>query len=478
MKSEIELPSGEITEIEFEYLKMEKHCFTCFSLSHEEDDCPQRGPGDLPAKDRKLGITQRMALERIEASKRRHDDKRGYKPPVPRHAPSRDDRRADKRTDHHFSEHRESQEVYRRSPTYSRRQAMSKEDKRPQTRPYHHSSAYRGNEKAFDRRSISHTHRSDVSRTSRGYRETSYSRQRHGLELVNTPEQSRSESFYSLHQQTPKEKPNGKSPAQGGFSGSDTFHHNHSRSSHTPPPAPPREPMTQADGYLNPESSKTRERRSALERVNAPDLRDQLQGRTLSNGDSGRLMEIEILYDGEIALEGPSITPLPAPENNELSLALVPASNRTPASQRREGIASIGSREKTRLALANVISLPVVVASPPAVTATTGAKRKSTRVVTRKKIARSPIPCLKLSKATTSRSLNPPRKRLCTEKSKKLPCNKAGPSNGSPAANRKEGPGGLALLWSDNIKMEILESSPNIIDAKGSNMGESFTHRS
>ncbi|KAJ4915688.1 hypothetical protein Rs2_01238 [Raphanus sativus] len=422
MKSEIELPSGEITEIEFEYLKMEKHCFTCFSLSHEEDDCPQRGPGDLPAKDRKLGITQRMALERIEASKRRHDDKRGYKPPAPRHAPPRDDRRADKSTDHHFSEHRESQEFYRRSPTYSRRQAMSKEDKRPQTRPYHHSSAYRGNEEAYDRRSISHTHRSDVSRTSRGYRETSYSRQRHMLELVNTLEQSRSGSFYSLHQQTPKEKPNGKSPAQ------------------------------KAAVNLNPESSKTRERRSVLERVNAPDLRDQLQGRTLSNGDSGRLMEIEILYDGEAALEGPSSTPLPAPENNELSLALVPASNRTPASQRLGGIASIGSREKTRLALANAISPPVVVASPPAVTATTGAKRKSTRVVTRKKIARSPIPCLKLSKATASRSLNPPRKRLCTEKSKKLPCNEAGPSNGSPVANRMEG--------------------------RGSNVGESITHRS
>lgn len=78
MKSKIELPSGEVTEIEFEYIKIEKHCFTCFSLLHEENNCPRRTQDRIPVKDRKLGITQALAVERIEAEKRRHDEQRGY----------------------------------------------------------------------------------------------------------------------------------------------------------------------------------------------------------------------------------------------------------------------------------------------------------------------------------------------------------------------------------------------------------------
>ncbi|KAF3535671.1 hypothetical protein F2Q69_00023713 [Brassica cretica] len=81
MKMEIELPTDDITEVELEYIKIEKHCFTCFSLFHEEVDCPHRHPSALPPKQRKLGITQAIALQRIEAEKKRHDDRRGYKRP-------------------------------------------------------------------------------------------------------------------------------------------------------------------------------------------------------------------------------------------------------------------------------------------------------------------------------------------------------------------------------------------------------------
>ncbi|CAN6896309.1 unnamed protein product, partial [Brassica oleracea] len=81
MKMEIELPTDDITEVELKYIKIEKHCFTCFSLFHEEVDCPHRHPSALPPKERKLGITQAIALQRIEAEKKRHDDRRGYKRP-------------------------------------------------------------------------------------------------------------------------------------------------------------------------------------------------------------------------------------------------------------------------------------------------------------------------------------------------------------------------------------------------------------
>ncbi|KAJ4889310.1 DUF4283 domain-containing protein [Raphanus sativus] len=78
MTLEIQLPSDEVLLVEFEYLKIEKHCFVCFSLFHEEVDCPIRPRNLPPPKERNLGITQRIALQRIEAEKKRHDDRRGY----------------------------------------------------------------------------------------------------------------------------------------------------------------------------------------------------------------------------------------------------------------------------------------------------------------------------------------------------------------------------------------------------------------
>ncbi|CAF2057640.1 unnamed protein product [Brassica oleracea] len=78
MKIEIELPTEDVTEVEFEYIKLEKHCFSCFSLFHEESDCPHMPSHALPPKERKLGITQCIALQRIEAEKKWHDDRRGY----------------------------------------------------------------------------------------------------------------------------------------------------------------------------------------------------------------------------------------------------------------------------------------------------------------------------------------------------------------------------------------------------------------
>lgn len=78
---DIQLPTDEITTVELEYLKLEKHYFTCFSLFHEKADCPSRPRNYVPPKDRKLGITQSIALQRIEADKKKHDDRRGYSRP-------------------------------------------------------------------------------------------------------------------------------------------------------------------------------------------------------------------------------------------------------------------------------------------------------------------------------------------------------------------------------------------------------------
>lgn len=76
MTMDILLPSGEVTEVELEYIKLEKHCFQCHSLLHEKDDCPLLSRGAPYVAPYKMGINQRNALMRIEAEKRRHDERR------------------------------------------------------------------------------------------------------------------------------------------------------------------------------------------------------------------------------------------------------------------------------------------------------------------------------------------------------------------------------------------------------------------
>ena len=67
---EISLPSGEIKEVELEYEKLEKHCFSCLSLSHEQDQCPSRSSSTQPP----VGINQARTLEKL-AERRRLEGK-------------------------------------------------------------------------------------------------------------------------------------------------------------------------------------------------------------------------------------------------------------------------------------------------------------------------------------------------------------------------------------------------------------------
>ncbi|CAN7119404.1 unnamed protein product, partial [Brassica rapa subsp. narinosa] len=369
MKAHIELPSGEITEVEFEYVKIEKHCFTCFSLLHEEEDCPKRAPGDPPAKERKLGITQAMALERIEAGKRRHDENRGYKPPSQRALPV-------------YNERKGSMDYARRPPS-------------------------------------SNSHRSE------GQRDVPSYRPRRSDDITNRYGLTVSGSYNSHHQRPPRDTPvkYGPSPLDG-RSGNDQVRPNASASSHTPPPVPIRERMEPPAGNSSPlESCKSRERRSALLRLAAPDLRDQLPRRSPISKQSGRLQDVEII------------------------------SGDTPIQARRDATNEIRGTCFSRT-------------DTPAVhepTAPASTKRRTTRNTANKRIARSPLPGFKLKKVNALKPNPPPRKRICTEKGRSLPWNKAGPSTS----------GGLALIWTDNIKVEILESSENIIDTKVAFKGSS-----
>ncbi|CAE6223796.1 unnamed protein product [Arabidopsis arenosa] len=85
---QIRLPTGEVTTVQLEYERLEKHCFKCFSLSHEERSCPLVSA----AKDgdgRSLGLNQNRTLQNLEDDKRRQDSRRSYRQP-PRSDVSRD----------------------------------------------------------------------------------------------------------------------------------------------------------------------------------------------------------------------------------------------------------------------------------------------------------------------------------------------------------------------------------------------------
>ncbi|KAG5392516.1 hypothetical protein IGI04_022479 [Brassica rapa subsp. trilocularis] len=130
---DIELPTDDIIEVEFEYIKIEKHCFTCFSLFHEEVECPQRAHNAPPPKDRILGITQSIALQRIEAEKRRHDDRRGYRRP--------EDFRSTTRT--HATNYSQTGRVRSTAERYQHRDADYRRDQSILSRTARSNSGYR-----------------------------------------------------------------------------------------------------------------------------------------------------------------------------------------------------------------------------------------------------------------------------------------------------------------------------------------------
>lgn len=126
MRMDIELPSKDVIEVELEYDKLEKHCFYCKSLTHEDDDCDIR-PASLQGRDKRtLGISQQNTLARIEEGKRRQEEKRQFRH---HHDPSRDGARW---TNYRNADHRDSRITARDdfSRTASERSSGFEENKR------------------------------------------------------------------------------------------------------------------------------------------------------------------------------------------------------------------------------------------------------------------------------------------------------------------------------------------------------------
>ncbi|KAL0896388.1 hypothetical protein Bca101_080349 [Brassica carinata] len=72
---EISLKSGETKRVELEYENLEKHCFSCFSLSYEAGSCPIK-PSSTDSPSTYLGVTQMRTLDRIAEGRRRADNRK------------------------------------------------------------------------------------------------------------------------------------------------------------------------------------------------------------------------------------------------------------------------------------------------------------------------------------------------------------------------------------------------------------------
>ena len=108
MIRDISLPAGEIIQVEVAYDKLEKHCFRCFSLTHEKDDCPlARNTREQDRSPRHLGISQSNTMARLDEKRKKYEDRRREKAPyIPKYRESSlsfsrrheyDDRRGEQR---------------------------------------------------------------------------------------------------------------------------------------------------------------------------------------------------------------------------------------------------------------------------------------------------------------------------------------------------------------------------------------------
>lgn len=67
--------------LELEYEKLEKHCFYCHSLTHEERTCKKKPISK--ETESPLGFNQKQTLQRIEEHRKQVQDRKRQPPRLP-----------------------------------------------------------------------------------------------------------------------------------------------------------------------------------------------------------------------------------------------------------------------------------------------------------------------------------------------------------------------------------------------------------
>lgn len=276
MRMDINL-SGEIKQVELHYEHLEKHCFSCNSLSHEREGCPSNQARANLRGNRAddVGISQERTLQRLGEDRKRKESRR-----TRRISPSRS----------------QTENVVPSNWQRSSNQERNWGD----VNNYKYDYGIRKDTSRREETSIP---------TRRDYRPSA--RERLSFSKDSTSANQRE----SLPRRSPPPPRSEWRPITGGSRSGTSALAAHSLVSHMPPPNPPREPMDHSQGLSRNGSQKSaegsghsrekrpaRERlslpepRSALERLSSPVERVPLLQDGFANAASGRLQDVNIEF--------------------------------------------------------------------------------------------------------------------------------------------------------------------------------------
>lgn len=390
---DISLPSGDIKQVELEYEDLEKHCFLCYSLSHDKDNCPSnvaqnntRFSGAQP-----MGISQTRTRERLEADRRRQDEKKLSRS-VPSYQPPRG----------HTSGHWQ-------------RPALENSSSIPEWKEDKNFRFTYGARKDPHYQSLSYSHHEPLTRRTSAKERLSFGK-------TNTSEShgqtgSRLNRSISRHEWR---------PIQAGSQTGNASNNSPAQVSHTPSPRPLREGMgarTPASNHsLNGESHLSHERRSALDRLSLPKDRVPLLQDGIANADSGRLQEVDMQYLEEnltVHLSGGSNIPSSSRHQSNANQELYdPSQDRSPirtlSEDRLHVSLRLGPLRDPDEQEEQDVSLPIT-KKRTRNSATTNAPQLSSKVVrstTNRREGKSPVQGTSVKRRRVTKAHPSPRRKL------------------------------------------------------------------
>ncbi|CAH2079742.1 unnamed protein product, partial [Thlaspi arvense] len=282
----ISLPSREVIWITLEYEKLEKHCFHCYSLMHEEKECPLK-PANTTTEQTTRGINQLNTVSTLEEYKRRNQNRLGDLPPRRPEASQnreissyhhrdlqpreRDQSHSDNRRDCSPRKSRVLEERLRYPPHWDSHRNASCEYNRPDDR-----ASSRGDSRLHLKERTPQYFR-PIARNDKEPSSKAGSKSENAD--ITSPPRFISDIQGNLHRTTPQ-------PSQ------------RTQISHTPSPTPLREPMllpshTEVGEGIIPSA----QRRSALDRISSQSPPVPPRSHEGSSLLSERLQEVEIQYD-------------------------------------------------------------------------------------------------------------------------------------------------------------------------------------